>query len=708
MLDLRLRTKVTIVMILVTSLVIVINAGILSLDFTKRYTIALQSEAKAHASGFVREILNTLASGKAINDIEGLDDKCSQVVSDNVNIGYAMVMDAEGQILYHSNSSKEARDSAAKWLDGINNSSEEKYVVKNVHYLGENFFDISMPVYTSGPISTSGGINSSARDIHGYVSIGLYEKVVSDAKAGAAIVTIFVALGSFLLVVIVSFFLGNTVTGPINKVTLMLKDIAEGKGDLTKRMNVESNDEIGELAHWVDKFMDDTQAMIKKFRDTTSLIYEAAMSISSYSSAVSEGAESQSVATENTSSSIDEMKANFSQIASNIDNLSSTTEEASSSILEMAASIDEVAHISEDLSSSVDAVSSSVEEMSVTIREVAGVAEELSVSADSTVASVVQITASIKEVEKSARDSASVANDTATDAEKGMASVEKTIEGMNKIKHSVNEAGEVIRKLGERSNDIGEILTVIDEVAEQTNLLALNAAIIAAQAGEHGKGFAVVSDEIMDLSERTAASTKEISMLIKSLQKESDNAVRSMELGLKRVEEGADLSEEAGSSLKKILDGANKSKDMIGHIASATVEQQRASEQVKEAMESVNQIVMRIAQATLEQSKGSELIVQATEVMKDSTGHVKRATQEQSKGGRQIAGSIEKITTMTNFVNKATHEQAKGVELVVVDIDEIQNLTGKYGEAANGMQQSVDLLVHQTEILGEEIKKFKV
>ena len=696
MLDLRLRTKVTIVMILVTSIVIIINAGILSLDFTKRYTVALQSEAKAHASGLVREMLNTLSYGISIDAIEGLDGKCSEIVSDNPNIGYAMVVDSKGQILYHSSASERGKKRSDRWLEDASKKIEGKFFAQELKYQGTKFFDVSMPVSASGS------------DVQGYVSIGLYEKVVSDAKTGAVVVTIFVALASFLIVVIVSYFLGNTVTRPINKVTLMLKDIAEGHGDLTKRMNVESNDEIGELAHWVDKFMDDTQGMMRKFRDTTSMIYEAAMSISSYSSAVSEGAESQSVATENTSASIDEMKANFSQIASNIDNLSSTTEEASSAILEMAASIDEVAHISEDLSSSVDAVSSSVEEMSVTIREVAGVAEELSVSADSTVASVVQITASIKEVEKSARDSASVANDTATDAEKRMASVEKTIEGMNKIKHSVNEAGEVIRKLGERSNDIGEILTVIDEVAEQTNLLALNAAIIAAQAGEHGKGFAVVSDEIMDLSERTAASTKEISLLIKSLQKESDNAVRSMELGLKRVEEGADLSEEAGASLKKILDGANKSKDMISHIASATVEQQRSSEQVKEAMESVNQIVMRIAQATLEQSKGSELIVQATEVMKDSTGHVKRATQEQSKGGRQIAGSIEKITTMTNFVNKATHEQAKGVDLVVVDIEEIQNLTGRYGEAAKGMRDSVDLLVHQTEILGEEIRKFKV
>lgn len=696
MLDVRLRTRVSLMMVLITSIVIVSFALVLSLDFTKRYTVALQSEGKAHASSLLREMLNTLSYGIALNSIKGMDAKCAQVVSDNPNIGYVMFTDSKGKIIYHNSLSEKGTERSAIWLDGLVQEGDSKFIIQKSSYLGSSFYDISLP------------IEGASKKVIGYVSVGLYEEVISQALNNAILIAIVSGAFAVAVVAVAAFFSGKTVAEPLDRVTVMLKDIAMGEGNLTRRLNVSSNDEIGELSRWFDLFMDNTQGMIHRFKDTTKRINEAVMAIASYSSAVHEGSANQNIAIENTSSSIEQMKANFSEIATNIDNLSSTTEEASSSILEMAASIDEVANIAEEFSSSVDEVSASVEEMSVTIKEVAGVAEELSVSADSTVASIGQISASIKEVERAAKDSASVAQDTATDAEKGMAAVEKTIEGMNKIKLSVNESAGIIRKLGEKSSDIGEILTVIDEVAEQTNLLALNAAIIAAQAGEHGKGFAVVSDEIMDLSERTAASTKEISALIKALQKESDNAVKSMELGLKRVEEGADLSQEAGTSLEKILNGAIRSKDMISHIAVATVEQLKGSNQVKEAMENVNNIVMKIAQATYEQSKGSELIVNAAEAMKDATGHVKRATQEQSKGGKQITAAIEKITTMTNFVNRASQEQAQGVSLVVRDIEEIKRLTSEYDTAVGGMHEAVEMLIDQTEILDNEIKKFKV
>ena len=301
-----------------------------------------------------------------------------------------------------------------------------------------------------------------------------------------------------------------------------------------------------------------------------------------------------------------------------------------------------------------------------------------------------------------------MAQETAADAEKGMLAVEKTIEGMNKIKTSVEDAASVIKKLVDKSGDIGEILDVIDEIAEQTNLLALNAAIIAAQAGEHGKSFAVVADEIKDLSERTAASTKEIASLIKAVQNESNNAVKSMEFGSQSVSEGVELSQEAGESLEKILLSAMKSKDMINHITKATTEQLKGSQQVKEAMENVNHLIMRIATATQEQSKGSELIIEATESMKDATDHVKRATQEQSKGGKQITEAIENITNMTNFVNGAIQEQADKVRLMVGSTDEIKDLSLQYRAVVNDMNAAVDSLVSHTEILSKEIEDFKV
>src|SRR5439155_23594288 len=124
-------------------------------------------------------------------------------------------------------------------------------------------------------------------------------------------------------------------------------------------------------------------------------------------------------------------------------------------------------------------------------------------------------------------------------------------------------AARVIESLGKRISDIGNILNVIDDVAEQTNLLALNAAIIAAQAGEHGKGFAVVAEEIKDLAERTGASTKEIAELIRSIQDESKNAVGAMDRGVRNVEEGVRLGQEAEGALKKIQESSRQSTQMV-------------------------------------------------------------------------------------------------------------------------------------------------
>src|SRR5205814_8709423 len=127
-------------------------------------------------------------------------------------------------------------------------------------------------------------------------------------------------------------------------------------------------------------------------------------------------------------------------------------------------------------------------------------------------------------------------------------------EGMPQTRQALPQSNSVIARLGDRSVAIGKILNVIDDVAEQTNLLALNAAILAAQAGEYGKGFSVVAAEIRELSERTASSTREIANLIRAVQDEVSNALQAMASGSRLVEDGVSLSHEAGRALNNILE----------------------------------------------------------------------------------------------------------------------------------------------------------
>ncbi len=151
---------------------------------------------------------------------------------------------------------------------------------------------------------------------------------------------------------------------------------------------------------------------------------------------------------------------------------------------------------------------------------------------------------------------------------------------MNEIVASVKESSDVIAQLGSKSSEIGQIINVIEDIADQTNLLALNAAIEAARAGEQGRGFAVVADEVRKLAEKTTKATKEIGGMTASIQKETEKAVSTMEANTKKVEDGVMLAKEAGESLNKIITSVDRVTAMIRQIATASEEQSTVTEQI--------------------------------------------------------------------------------------------------------------------------------
>ena len=358
---------------------------------------------------------------------------------------------------------------------------------------------------------------------------------------------------------------------PVGNMADDLNSVATG--DLTIESKVKSSDEIGEMAVTVNQMTANLRGMVIEISNTSSSVASASEYIVATTQELNAGADIQRSAISKASSSIDEMNASVKEIAGNTTKLSYKAEEVASTTLQMAASIDEVARIAEELSYTVDEVTSSITEMTASVKEITEHVSQLSTSTEETSASVSEINASIKEVEGNINISGRLAEATASDAASGMEAVNKTIDGMKRIKETVDTAAGVIKRLGAKSEAIGDILNVINEVAEQTNLLALNAAIIAAQAGEHGKGFSVVADEIKGLAERTTVSTKEIETLIKGVQTEVTNAVKSIEAGGKSVEAGMKVSNIAGDALEKILSSANSSRQMVELIARAAAEQ---------------------------------------------------------------------------------------------------------------------------------------
>lgn len=258
-----------------------------------------------------------------------------------------------------------------------------------------------------------------------------------------------------------------------------------------------------------------------------------------------------------------------------------------------------------DIKSTSDNVASASEQLSASSAEMSkGVVEQSDRSTQIATAAT-EMSQTVNEIAKNTSTIAHSANETARVAKEGEAIVEKSIVEVQEIAETVKDSTSLMVSLSGRSKQIGDIVNVINEIADQTNLLALNAAIEAARAGEQGKGFAVVADEVRKLSERTAKATSEIGSMIGLIQDEIEKTVSSMEGVSKKVSVGVDFSFQAGEALRNIVGSVNELQSMVQQIASATEEMSATSEEI-------SRDIMTVANVSKETSTGSSQIANAS------------------------------------------------------------------------------------------------
>ncbi len=255
-------------------------------------------------------------------------------------------------------------------------------------------------------------------------------------------------------------------------------------------------------------------------------------------------------------------------------------------------------------------VTTYADSLAVSASQLFGVSQNIAVTATDQSSKSVQAASSMEELNSSfvnVAQNTSVAADSARQAAelaaKGGDIVTQTINGMNRISSSVNESASTVEALGRRSEQIGNIIQVINDIAGQTNLLALNAAIEAARAGEQGRGFAVVADEVRKLAERTTSATSEIADMIKGIQDDTGRAVTSMQSGTKEVEEGVHLTNQAGEALQQIVKSVLSVTDMVQQIATAAEEQSCTGEEVSTNLESVASSAKETAETVVNSSE---------------------------------------------------------------------------------------------------------
>ncbi|GBD98928.1 methyl-accepting chemotaxis protein McpA [bacterium BMS3Abin07] len=540
----------------------------------------------------------------------------------------------------------------------------------------------------------------------GAVRVGLTKQVLNKKIKEQLLEIIIVSLiGIILAIIAIAAYVRKGVVSPLNKDVSFAYVIASG--DMTQRLDVKSNDEIGMLGKSLNKMAVNLKEMVNKIQISSTDITEATRHIDM--DKLTKGSELQAKSIDATSVATNEMNSSIKSVANTAENLFQSATESSSAILEMTASIEEVAKSTDTLSTTVQNSSSSVEEMTASIKQVSTNLIVLSDALADTSATVNEFAVSLKSIDANVHESAILTEQVKKDAsESGLQAIKKTTEGMNRIIKSADKTSSVVSKLGDMSSQIGNILKVISGVADKTSLLSLNAAIIAAQAGEQGKSFAVVADEIRNLSDKTAYSTKEIASVIEAVRGEIEEAVSSIKEVSDNAGKGMKLTEEAGDVLNKIVESSDRSSRMAWEIEKATKEQANGVVQINESIVKFSDMMKQITRATKEMEKGTEQILIAVEEVKATSQHVRTATVEQTKGSRQIDSMVEDVNSMAQSIAEATKEQINGSDHVVKEMDLIKEITQQNLAIASEVKNAVDTLIRQAELLQTEIKRFTI
>ncbi|MDA8083802.1 MAG: HAMP domain-containing methyl-accepting chemotaxis protein [Nitrospiraceae bacterium] len=554
---------------------------------------------------------------------------------------------------------------------------------------------LTVPVTASGNkigevrIDYSGkSINSSITD--SMITIVLYQ------------VLMLMTIGVFMI-----YLFNRNIKKPVSEINRAVQKITVG--DLSVEVPSLGDNEIGTIAQGVKFLLERLMITVSKLNSTAVNVSMAIRQVNLTYNNVTEGMTRQSGAVRDITKAIQNASKAQADISDSSEKMANFSVENVSSLIELKATAEEIAANTQRLLKATEDLYSVVSQITQSARAISKTAGGALTAVEDTSASVEEIGASIREVEEHARESSKMAGAVQEiTSDTGMMTIMNAVEGMDNIATEVQNSFSIVQRLESRSTDIEKVLSVIKDVTEQTSLLSLNAAILAAQAGEYGKSFSVVADEISALSDRTASSTREIGGIVKTIQRDIKDASFSIDSAKAKVEEGNGLVIKVGEVLREILTASEHSTDMTKAIERATEEQSRGLKQITGAIDEIRKMMKNIAKSTGEQERALSFLLDSVGEVKEVADMTRRGTEEQAIGTKGISRNLELANEKISRISHAVVNQQKMNDTIVTTMEQINSIGSASVKDMEEVSSSLLTLSGEIEILRKEMEGFKL
>jgi len=412
-------------------------------------------------------------------------------------------------------------------------------------------------------------------------------------------------------------------------------------------------DTVEALSAAVEKAVSKVEKLVVNLLSSVDEISSLYRSMAESSHYLSERAREGLAAAIDTHKDVQSMDDKQQQITSQMESLSHRTQDESALSRQLFASLEQMSAAIDHSTAQFMETTTSVEEMAASVKEVAAQAEDIARAVEETSHDLDSIGDSLAKIHAGSLTSAQAANTVKNDAESGLRVVRNSIEEMERIDRESQKTRNAMVRLSRQTGDVVKIIEVIKELVSDTELLAFNAAIIAAKAGEEGKGFSVVAEEIRDLADRTTSSATDIHHIVKAIQGDTQEMTVAVEATSKRISRGKELSLSTGEALNKILKSSSEAAASSDEIASLTALQgDRAKSLIHEAGSSLRS-VRAIARAQNEQQIAISRIMEGVNQMNAAAGQIRRGMEEQVKANREFDRSLAEREQQFLAINEA-------------------------------------------------------